>query len=89
MSDDTIPAKSFPYTRYQRRHCVFVLQNLTNGLYIRREATTDKVTYSDTTLEQASGFKYVSMSQVASEIPQIQTAIRLVYTDKNRKLRTL
>lgn len=78
-----------PYSRYQRRHCVFVLQNLQNGLYIARTASEGKVTYSDTTLEQASGFKYTSLKHVASEIPSVSVAIRLVYKDKNRKFRTL
>jgi hypothetical protein len=75
------------YSREERRHQAFVLKNNANGLFIKRTVTGTKVTFEDVPLEQASGFKFVSLSAVASMIPHIDVTSMMAYRDpKTRKI---
>ncbi len=75
------------YSRLERRHQAFVFRNNANGLYIKRTVEGTNVVYDDVPLEQATGFKFISLKHVAAQIPQVDITVMMAYRDtKTRKI---
>lgn len=73
------------YSRQERRHNAFVFKNNANGLYIRMTETGGKRIFEDVPLSEASGFKFISLSAVASLIPQVDISVQMAYIDKQTR----
>jgi hypothetical protein len=75
------------YRLYDRIHSAFVFRNNANGLYIKRTVDGEKITFDDVPLEQATGFKFISLSAIASMIPHLDITAQMAYRDtKTRKI---
>ena len=74
------------YSRQERRHHAFVFQNNTNGLFVRRIVEGGKVIFDDVELKEATGFKFISLKSVASQIPHLDISVKMAYRNKNREL---
>lgn len=79
------------YSRQERRHHAFVLKNMVNGKFIKREVVGRKITYSDVELPQATGFKWVSVTAIINDMltlnPTLDLEPFMAYRDtKTRKI---
>jgi hypothetical protein len=79
------------YSRRERRKHAFVLKNLVNDKFVKREIVGNKITYSDVELKNATGFKWISLSAVMTEMlhlkPTLDITPVMAYRDpKTRKI---
>lgn len=79
------------YSRFERRNSAFVIQNNTNGLFVSRTIENKKVIYKDVPLDKATGFKYISLDAIITDMlqlnPTLDLSVKLAYRDpKTRKI---
>lgn len=79
------------YSRRERRHHAFVIKNMVNGKYVLRQVANNKITYKDVELHEATGFKWISLQAVMTEMlhlnPTLDIEARMAFRDpKTRKI---
>ena len=75
------------FNREQRRTGTFVIKNISNGKFIKRIKSDDKVTFRDVELDQASIYSFQNCMNVTAEMMIHAGAVRveicLVWKDKH------
>lgn len=76
------------YNRKNRRNHVFVLQNVSNGLFMKRVVNITKrtVSRSDVTLEEATLFRFDSLVTVINEVPGLNFEYFMVKRNDKKEL---
>jgi len=73
------------YSRQERRHQAFVIRNNVNNLYVERDGKI----YRDVPLSEATGFKWISLEHVITEMlnlkPNLDLKPMMAYTDSETK----
>jgi len=78
------------YSRQERRHHAFVLRNVVNGKFVKREMANGKLIYRDVELKEATGFRWIAINSIISEMlnlnPTLDLMPMMAYRDKNKKI---
>lgn len=76
------------YNRKNRRNHAFVLQNVSNGLFMKRvvNMSTGVISRKDVTLEEATLFRFDSLVTVINEVPGLNFEYFMVKRNDEKEL---